>query len=431
MDILFKNATVITVCDDEFVVENAFLGIDGDKISYLSKNQPKIKPMREIDATGKVIMPGLFNTHTHVPMSILRGYADDYELQEWLHDHIFKVEAKMDAKCVEVGAKIGMAEMISTGTVSLNDMYFKTGIIAQCAIDAGIMANISNGSMTFTPGYNKDEDNAYTEFCAFLEKYHGHDNGRILADVGVHAEYTSNGELLKFWGDIAREKNLNVHIHVSETEFEHEECKKRHGITPTKWIENSGILDSKVIFAHGVWLEQDDMKIIAKHGGSVAHNPVSNLKLGSGIADTSSMIKHGVNVCLGTDGVASNNTHDLFEEVKLSALLAKGTTLSAKSITAKDAIKMATINGAKAQNRENTGAIKVGNFADIIMLDFTNLAHTPTFDVVSSVAYNTSGRDVCLTMVRGKVLFEDGKHLTIDVEKTLSELNEYVLPRIK
>ena len=432
MDILFKNATIVTMDDSEFVIENAFLGINEGKICFLSKNEPKIQAKRVIDAKGNVIMPGLVNAHTHIPMSILRGYADDYELQDWLNNHIFPAEAKIDGKCVEVGAKLAIAEMLSTGTTSITDMYFNEPIVAEVLAQTGMRGNLCNASLFFGEKYNHEDDNSYKEFCDMFTKYHNFDQGRIKIDAGIHGEYTSNSDVWKFWRNLVVEKDVNMHIHISETKMEHEQCKKRHnGKTPVQIFEEHGALDTRASLAHCVFIEERDMEILADKNATVVHNPVSNLKLASGIAPIEKMISKGVNVALGTDGVASNNTHDLFEEIKLSAILAKGISNNAKAIQVKDILKMATINGAKSQNRHNTGKIAVDFDADIIMIDFTNLSHTPTYDVLSSLVYNTCGRDVLLTMVHGKVLYENGEFTTIDINEVRKDLENYVLPRIK
>lgn len=431
MDILLKNATIVTMNDDEFVIENGFLGIDGKEIVYLSDKEPKIAAKRTIDASGNVVMPGLINAHAHVPMSVLRGYADDYDLQDWLYNYIFKAEAKLDAKCVEIGATLTVAEMLATGTTSFTDMYFAEPTIAKMLAKTGMRGNLSNGSMCFSEKYDPETDNSYKEFNEMYEKYHNFDDGRIKIDVGIHAEYTSNAQNWEFWSKIAKEKGLNIHVHLSETKTEHDNCKQKYGKTPAQILCQHGVFDVPTNLAHCVFVEDDDIELIKAYGGSVAHNPVSNLKLGSGIARVSKMLDAGVNVALGTDGVASNNTHDLFEEIKLSAILAKGSTNNPKAVPAKIALKMATVNGAKSQSREDVGMLKVGNKADIIMLDFTNLAHTPTHDVVSSLCYNTSGRDVLMTMVDGKILYENGEFTTIDINDIKNQLENYVLPKIK
>lgn len=431
MDILFKNITIVTCDDENFMLENAFLGVSNNEITYISTLEPKIRAKREIDGRNRVLMPGLVNSHTHIPMSILRTIAEDLPLNEWLFDNIFKFEAKLDEKCVEIGATLAIAEMFASGTTSITDMYFKLPTIAKVMCETGIKGNICNASMCFEPAYNHENDNAYKEFCETFEKYHNFDNSRIKIDVGIHAEYTSNAQTWHFWSEIAKKHNLNMNLHLSETEFEHNECKKRNGgKTPTQILDENGVFDGKSTLAHCVFLEYCDIEILKSRNVTIAHNPISNLKLASGIANVSKYAENGLNIALGTDGVASNNTHDLFEEIKIATILAKGFTKNAKAILSKDALKMATINGAKGQGRSDTGVLKVGYKADLIMVDFDNLHHLPNHDAIGSLVYNTTGRDVILTMIEGKIVYENGNFTTINVEKLKKDLKNYVLPII-
>lgn len=430
MNILFKNVNIVTMDNENSIIQNGFLAVENGKISYIGEKKPLLNFEREIDGKNNVLMPGLINCHTHIPMSILRGYADDYDLQEWLFNYIFKAEAKIDNKCIELGATLSIAEMLRTGTTSITDMYFNEPIVAQVVAQTGIRGNLCNGSFCFENTYDYMKDKNYYQFLEMINKYHNFDNGRIKIDVGIHGEYTSIPEFWKFWANQAIKNDLNIHLHLSETSFEHENCKKKYGKTPTEILAENDVFKVKTNLAHCVWLEKKDIKFISEHNGSICHNPVSNLKLASGIADVSSMLNSGANVCLGTDGVASNNTHDLFEEIKLAAILAKGKHLNAKVIPAIEVLKMATINGAKAQNRPNLGQLIVGFEADLILIDFNNISHTPTYDIISSLVYNTIGRDVLLTMVQGKILYENGKFFTIDINRIQKEINDYVLPII-
>ena len=231
---------------------------------------------------------------------------------------------------------------------------------------------------------------------------------------------------------LGEETGVVTHIHLSETKSEHEECIARRGMTPAAAFAANGVMDTPVLFAHGVWLSGDDMRLIAERSASVAHCPVSNLKLGSGVADVHAMIENGVNVCLGTDGVCSNNSLDLFEEIKLAALLANGKNLDPTALPAYEALKMATVNGAKAQGREGeTGVIAPGYDADIIMIN-TDAPHLrPIYDPISAAAYSVQGADVAMTMVMGRVLYKDGEWLTLDVEKAVREVEEYAVPIVK
>ncbi|MGX6592483.1 amidohydrolase [Cetobacterium ceti] len=430
MNILFKNVNIVTMDKDNSIIQNGFLAVENDKISYIGEKRPLLTFEREIDGKNNVLMPGLINCHTHIPMSILRGYADDYDLQEWLFNYIFKAEAKIDNKCIELGATLSIAEMLRTGTTSITDMYFNEPIVAQVVAQTGIRGNLCNGSFCFENKYDYTKDKNYYQFLEMINKYHNFDNGRIKIDVGIHGEYTSIPEFWKFWANQAIKNDLNIHLHLSETSFEHENCKKKYGKTPTEILAENNVFKVKTNLAHCVWLEKNDIRFISEHNGSICHNPVSNLKLASGIADITLMLDSGANICLGTDGVASNNTHDLFEEIKLAAILAKGKHLNAKVIPAIEVLKMATINGAKAQNRPNLGQLIVGFEADLILIDFNNISHTPTYDIISSLVYNTIGRDVLLTMVQGKILYENGKFYTIDISNIQKEINDYVLPII-
>lgn len=432
--ILFKNAVIVTVNQNNTVVTNGYLGVKSDKITYISDVEPTEKYDKVIDAKQNVLMPGLINCHTHIPMVALRGFADDYNLQTWLNEYIFKAEAKLDAKCIGIASRLAIYEMLSTGTTCFNDMYFNIDTIANEVLNLGIKANLVNGSLCFADKYVPEEDNAFKEFNMIHNKYNNQliGDGRIKIDAGIHGEYTSFDELWQFWNNIASRNKLNIHVHVSETLKEHEDCKNRYNNkTPVEVLNEYGLFSNNMILAHCVHVEDKDLDIIAKNGASVAHNPVSNLKLGSGIANIQKMMRKGINVCLGTDGVASNNTLDLFEELKLSALLAKGISNNPEAVTANEALKMATINGAKALNRDDEiGSLEIGKKADIIMIDFNNINHIPTYDYTSAICYNTTGKDVVMTMVDGKILYDNGKLLNFDLELEKDNLNSYVVPKI-
>ncbi len=426
MDILFKHADIITVDDNQFLIEKGYLGIEAGKIVYLSHEAPQTKAKKEIDATGKVLMPGLINTHTHMPTSLLRTIAEDLELEEWLYNYIFKAEARFDRKCLAVGTKLAIAEMIRTGTTSFSNMYYDLPLTAEILKESGMRGNLCNGAICLEGEYVGEEDSAFKEFIEVMENYHNLEDGRVKIDVGIHGEYTSNAKVWAFWSALAKQYQTNVHVHISETQKEHEQCKKRHnGKTPLQVLDSYGLFDTSATIAHAVWIEEEDRKLMAQKGISVAHNPVSNLKLASGIADLKALKAHGINVGLGTDGMASNNTYDLFEEMKVACLLAKGINLDPKIIVAEEVIKMATINGAKCQGRDNVGMLKEGYEADIIMIDFNNLNHMPNYNTVASIVYNTTGADVCMTMVNGRILYENGNFFTMDMDELIQDVKDY------
>lgn len=425
LDAVIKNATLIPMTEDNLVIYNASIGIKDGLIAYIGSEPPEASEV--VDAHGHIVMPGLINAHAHTAMCIMRGYADDYPLKQWLYEKVFPVEARLDERAIVSGAMLGMAEMLRTGTTSFSDMYFCQPAVADAVKNVGMRANLCNAVLALGDDYDFNSDRAVAETYELLDYYGA--NGLIRADVGIHAEYTSPPHVWKLAHEIAAASGAITHIHLSETSLEHEQAKQRHGMTATAAFEKNGILDTMVLAAHGVWLEENDMAILAAHGASVAHCPVSNLKLGSGIANISAMLKAGVNVCLGTDGACSNNSLDLFEEIKLAALLAKGSTLDPSNITAYEALKLATVNGAKAQGREDeTGRIAVGLSADMIMID-TSAPHLfPMYDPISTVVYSARGSDVELTMVGGKVLYRGGEWTSIDVRQVMCDVREFAVP---
>lgn len=426
IDTLITNARIITMDDTHPIIDLGCIGISGGKIEFVSDKIPEAAEAIDIiDAHKNIVMPGLINTHSHAAMSILRGYADDFNLKTWLFEKIFPAEGRLTKEAVLTGVKLSIAEMLASGTTSFSDMYFYEPETAEIVLSSGIRASLSNGVTALGNDFSFENDRAVMETYELIEKYNGKGNGRLRADASIHGEYTSNPEVWKKVAVLAKKYNLVIQVHVSETKEEHEQCIKRYGITPLQALNNSGVLENRVLAAHGVWLSDKDMEILAKSGGSVAHNPVSNLKLGSGIANISELTAHGVNVSLGTDGCASNNNLDLFEEIKLASLLAKGTNRDPELINAYEALKLATVNGAIAQGREHeVGQIKVGFEADLIMLDVNKPRLHPIYDPISTVVYACSGSDVCMSMVQGKILYRDGAWYTLNVPEIMKKADE-------
>lgn len=426
-DILFCGADIITMCDESPVIREGFVGVTGKKVSYAGREKPEGDAARIIDCKHKILMPGLVNAHTHTAMCLLRGYADDYALQDWLYNKVFPVEAKLTPKAVMAGVRLGFAEMLRTGTTSISDMYYFQPQMAQLALDCGIRASICNAVIAFDEdAFDPKADRAILETIELAEYFHGKGDGRIRADAAIHAEYTSTPKTWRTVVGMAQKYGLCLQVHLSETEAEHKECIGRHGKTPAAVMAENRVFDVKAIAAHCVWITDDDMDILAQKGVSCAHNPVGNLKLASGIARVKAMQERGMNVALGTDGCCSNNTHDLFEEIKAAALLAKGTSLDPTALSAYEALKLATVNGARAQGRENEiGKIQAGMEADIILVDLSEPMTRPVYDPVSAIVYSVRGSDVCLTMVQGRVLYENGLYHTIDIERAIEEADMY------
>jgi len=434
MDTLFANVTAVTMDESMHVYTDAFVGVEDGKISYLAKTAPPedAKPKKIVDGTGMVLMPGLINCHTHLPMTILRGYADDYDLQTWLTEHIFPKEDRLDDRCVRAAALLGIAECLQFGVTSVSEMYDHVDAIAGAAAESGIKANISRGATMFLgDDFDFETFPACRELVAACEKWQNYDSGRIRIEAGVHAEYTSTYQYWDAISNYARGEGLRMQLHLSETKSEHESCLEKYGLTPAEVLDCHHVFDVPAVAAHCVWLSESDMRLLAKRKVSAVHCPVSNLKLASGTADVMAMVKAGMNVCLGTDGAASNNNLDLFEEMKLAALLAKEKNHDPTAVAAPAALMMATVCGARAQGREaECGMLKVGMDADLVLVDFTRPHLMPCHNVISNLVYSARGSDVALTMVRGKVLYAGGKFPTIDLDAVVRELAEYAMPRV-
>ena len=429
MSILFEHVTVVPMDGEHTVLSDAFVAVEGERISHVGTRRPEGAFDQVIDCAGKVMMPGFVNAHTHVPMTLMRGYGGGCDLHTWLHNYIFPAEAKWDDRAIRAAAALGLAEMIASGVTCIADMYMNCDAIIQEVLSAGISANICCGATQFTDDFDPDTNRDCQIQRHLTETWHGHNGGQILIDGSIHGEYTSHPPIWDWMAKYAADHKLGMHVHLSETRSEHEECVARHGMTPAAVFERHGLFDVRAIAAHCVWTTQSDWEILARHGVSAIHNPMSNLKLGSGIAPTAAIRRAGVNIALGTDGVSSNNATDLFADMKLAAILACGATCDPMAVTAWDALEMATSNGAKALGRK-TGRIAPGYTADLILIDFTKPNLIPCHDVAENLVYAAHGADVCMNMARGKVIYKDGQWLTIDIHRVRRELDSYAMPHI-
>lgn len=402
-----------------------WVGVKDGRISYIGNTAPEGDEARSFgevyDGRGKLLLPAFYNAHAHAPMTLLRGYAENLPLQAWLNDMVWPFEAKMTPEDNYWATLLSCAEMARYGVVSFSDMYYATRERARAVEEAGLKANLCEGLIAFEP-------KPYAEYpiCALNEELvrdlHGSADGRILIDYNIHAEYTSNPQVCADIAAIAKEKGLRIHLHASETKSEHEECKERHdGLTPIAYFESLGVLDVPVTAAHCVWCEDADLNILADKGVFVAANPASNMKLGSGYAPIPAMIERGIDVCLGTDGMASNNNHDMMQDLYLLALIYKGFAHDPAIVTPRQALLAATRAGARSQGREDCGLVKEGMKADLAVLDVTGPSWTPMTDPLVNVVYAGHGSDVCLTMSDGVVVYRDGEFPTIDVERAKVE----------
>ena len=427
MSILIHNCTAALMDEAGTVLPGAFVAVEGTQITYVGAQRPQGSFEEEIDGEGGVLMPGFVNAHTHVPMTAMRGYGDGNNLQDWLHNYIFPVEARWDDRAIRCCTDLGLAEMIASGVTCIADMYGHSPAIAQEVAAAGISANLSVGGVQFTDDFNPDTHNDCRVQRELTEQWHGYNDGQILVDASVHGEYTSHQQLWRWMAGYAREHGLGMHVHISETRSEHEECLARHGKTPIQVLNDYGVWDGRAIAAHCVWTTPEDWAIMAEKGISAIHNPMSNLKLGSGIAPVPAMKKAGVNVCLGTDGVSSNNSTDLFADMKLAAILTCGAEHDPMAVTAWDALEMATVNGARALGR-NTGVIAPGKDADLILVDFSAPNLTPCHDTAENLVFAAHGSNVVMNMARGRIIYENGAFLTLDLERIRYEVERYALP---
>ncbi len=431
MSILFTNVTAVTMDPGLGTVRGAFVAVDGTAISHVGTDRPEGNFDRVIDCTGKVMLPGLINAHTHVPMTLMRGYGGGHDLQDWLNHYIFPAEDRLDSRAVKAGTGLALAELIAGGCTCVNDMYYFSDDIAQTVADAGLSANLSRAVTCFDPDVKPEEFVSCVEMRELVDRWHGWNGGQILVDASIHGEYTSflNPAMWDYLAQYAADHGLGMHIHLSETRSEHEECIARHGRTPAAELASHGVFDVRTTAAHCVWTTPEDWALLAEKGVTVAHNPVSNLKLGSGVAPIPAMAAAGINIALGTDGVSSNNSHDMFEEIKLAAILHCGVSHDPMAVTPLQALEMATVNGARALGRD-TGVIAAGKTADLILVDFDHPNLIPCHDPVENLVFSARGSDVALTMARGRVLYENGQFLTLDLARIRREVEEYALPKL-
>ena len=427
MTTLIHNCTAVLMDEAGTVLPGAYVAVEGTRIVSVGTVRPQGVFDQEIDGKGNVLMPGFVNAHTHVPMTAMRGYGDGNNLQDWLNNYIFPVEARWDDRAIRSCTALGLAEMIASGVTTIADMYDHCDAITQEVVAAGLSANIARGTTLFADQFDPAAFPGCVELRELVDRWHGYNDGQILVDACIHGEYTSDRRLWAWLADYAKEKGLGMHVHISETRTEHEECIARHGKTPLQTLNDYGVWDTRSIAAHCVWTTPEDWALMAEKGISAVHNPISNLKLGSGIAPVPAMKKAGVNVCLGTDGVSSNNCTDFFSDLKFAAILHNGANRDPLALLPLDALKMATRDGGVALGRQ-TGVIQAGYEADLILVDFSHLNLTPCHSVISNLAYAAHGSDVVMNMARGKVIYKDGDFLTIDLERVRREVADYALP---
>ncbi len=417
---LFKDIAILA--PDYSVQRGMYVGTEGSKIAYVGDKMPEKDYGEVYDGRNRLLMPGFVNSHAHSPMTLMRGYGENMVLQDWLNKLIFPFEAKLDSNAVYWGTMLAMAESIRFGIVSTSDMYYFCEDMVRAIDESGEKANVSRSITCFDDSDLFDLQGA-KEMKSFFENYHGAAGGRILVDMSLHAEYTSNEKIARQLAEYTKSVGANMHVHASETKSEVEACKERHGgLTPVQYMNACGLFDTRSTAAHCVWLEDDDYRILREKGVTVATNPISNLKLASGVCNTPRLLKEGVNVAIGTDSVSSNNSLNFIEEMKAMACAPKAFYGDPAAITPVEVLRAATRGGALAQGRDDCGYIAEGARADITVLDIGKPYMYPVHNLLTNVVYSAAGTDVALTMVDGRVLYKDGEYMTVDIEKTVAEV---------
>ena len=410
--ILLKNVKVIVtqdnrrrvLYDSDILIEDGIIVEVGD----VKNGNSGLK----LDCKDLIAIPGLLNSHSHVAMTLFRGIADDMKLKEWLFNHIFPLEEKLTPEMVKVGALLGLVEMVKTGTTTFIDMYFYMDMVAEAVLEVGIRSILSVGYTDISGSKRKSVDEAVSEAVSFVSKWKGKTR-LIIPSFGPHAPYTCSYDLLERTAELSGRYEVPVHIHLAEDLELAKEVEKRYGLSPTHLMEKCGLLDRDFIGAHGIWLEDEDIRTLSRPNVLIVHVPVSNAKMGQGLAPVSRMVEMRVKVGLGTDGAGSSGVLDMFEVMKTAALLGKNSKLNPTVLPAGSILDMATVNPAKAL-KLNVGSIEKGKAADIVLLNLKSPWWTPLNNPISQLVYSARGTDVRTVIVDGKPVLLDGRLTNVD-----------------
>lgn len=427
--------TAIHYLDEDFKLQGpADLWIHHDKIRAIGPVgsldqafEAECLPCDRYKGQGKLLVPGFFNAHCHLPMTLLRGYGEGLPLQAWLHERIFPFEALLEEEDFYWGSLLAVAELVSTGACGVSDMYFGLAGILRAVEETGIKANLSWACSNADPEAHYRTESAFAGNQLTLAHAKAHPHGRIKADLALHAEYSSHPKLARSVIEEAKALDAIVQVHVSETAFEHEDCKRRRGMTPLAYLDSLGYFAQPLVLAHCVHLEASDYALLSERiqeGAKVSlvHNPSSNLKLASGFAPLKRWEEAGVNLAIGTDGAASNNNLDMFEEVQLASLLQKAVNQDPAYFGPSQALKAASLGGALAQGRAKTGLIKEGMQADLLVFDLSGPHCQPLFDPLANLLHAAKSADLCLTLIDGQCVYKDGEWPLMDMERIRYEV---------
>ena len=433
MDTLIANVTAVTMNPKMEVLFGAYIGIEGGKIVSVSRQAPKETPQTVIDGTGMVAMPGLVNCHTHLASSVLRSYTDDLGNAQALEE-LLKKEAKMDSRCARAAALLSIAECLRFGVTSVSDLYYYPDATAKAVAESGIKANLALSSYRFidqNEEFDFDTDEQCKELVRLTEKWNGFDEGRIKIDAGIYAEYTSNYKLWEGLVGYASEQGLGLQLHLAQTPGEVEGCLDRTGMNPGELLNCHGLFNVPVTAAGCGYLEPVERKILGRKKVTAVALPLSAAKSGMDCAHILDCVQAGMNVALGTDGAVEAGNLDMFEVMRGAALAERSRRQDASAMPSSAALMMATVCGAQAQGRsKECGMLQAGMDADLILVDFTAPHLMPCHNVLNGLVFSAKGGDVAMTMVRGKILYQNGKFPTIDLSKVVEELVNEAIPKL-
>ena len=424
MGIVIENALVVLPEGSEDVIQETSLYIEGDKIAGIGDMPAGFTADKVIDGTDKLVIPGLINCHTHSYMSFMRNVADDLSFMDWLFGTIDPIEQQMTDEDTYWGANLAIIEMMKSGTTCFNDMQMNIHQTTRAVKESGMSAVICRGLV----GSGSDEAGQMRLRQAYEERDAAKDCDRLTFKLGPHAPYTCDDAFLKIVAAEAKKENMGIHVHLSESESEISQIQEKYGCTPIALAEKCGIFDVPAIAAHCVQVTDEDIEILKRKNVSVVTNPASNMKLGNGFAPIAKMLDAGVNVCLGTDGAASNNCLNMFHELSLLTLIHKGTGKTPQCVSAKEGFRIATINGAKALGLEKEiGSIEAGKKADLAILDLNTPSLSPRNNLIAGLSYSANGSEVDTVIINGQITMEGRKLLTIDEKLVYGKIQDIIV----
>ena len=433
MDTLITNVTAVTMTPGTEILFGVNIGITDGKIEFISKKVPEEMPKTIIEGTGMVAMPGLINCHTHLATSVLRCFTDDLTNKEAL-EALLQKEAKMDSRSAKAAALLSIAECLRFGVTSVSDLYYYPNATAQAVAESGIKANLALSSYRYidqNEEFDFETDEQCRELQKVVDKWHGYDNGRIKIDAGIFAEYTSNYPLWESLAGYASEKGLGMQLHLSETRNEVDSCLDRTGMTPGELLACHRLFAVPATASGCAFLEPEEAKMLGKKKVSAVALPLSAAKNGQPCAPITDLVKAGMNVALGTDGAIQAGNLDMFEVMRGAAMSVRASKGDPSALPSSAALMMATFCGAQAQGRaQECGMLKEGMDADLVLVDFTAPHLMPCHNVLNGLVYSARGSDVAMTMVRGRILYENGKFPTLDLPGAVEALTSYAIPKL-